>query len=354
MIFQFSRYCRALLPPISALLFLGGCRAATPPNHAASTRSATPVKSKPRVAVAKIVKSTKNATTHAQRVAQQDIEMRRGLRGQLLQIAMPMSALLHRQITALVYLPPDYRASASTRYPVAYLLHGAPGAARDWFVNAQAHRVAEKLILSKQIAPLILVAFDAMGPRGVNDVADYLDRADDSWPMESFMVRELVPWVDKTFRTLPKPQARALVGFSAGGYGAANLGLKHPNVWSVMASHSGFFDADDEAKNMTDILGALPAARPLWDANSPILLARKLPRGSRLHFYMDCGRSDALLGEFWKMRDELLTHQIDHESDVVEGHHTARYVQRRLPFSLRFCDRRWKEMAEQNAAVKAR
>ena len=272
--------------------------------------------------------------------------------GKMLRISMPMSPRLHRKITVWVYLPPGYN-RLRERFPVVYALHGMPGEVRDVFVKGRIHDDAEALFKARKVRPFLVVSFDGHGPESPTDATNFLDRADGSWPMESFMVRELVPWGDKTFRTVAKPQARALVGFSAGGYGAANLGLKHPDVWGMMASHSGFFDADDETENMTAILGALPAARPLWDANSPILLARKLPRGSRLHFYMDCGRSDSLLHEFWKMHDELLTHSIDHELDVVEGHHTARYLQRRLPFSLRFCDRRWKEMAT-NAAEAAR
>ncbi len=271
--------------------------------------------------------------------------MVRGLRGQLQRVPMPLSPRLKRSITAWIYLPPGY-ATSSTRFPVAYILHGAPGQARDCFVSAQVHRVAEHLILEKKVKPMILVGWDASGPKGADDVIDYLNRADGSWPMEDFITQELVPWIDANYRTQAQPQSRALIGFSAGGYGAANLGLKHPDIWSVMASHSGFFDPDSDRENITRILG--PKSE-MWDANNPILRVRELAPGTRLHFYMDVGRSDALLPDFLQMQRELQAQHIDYEAQIASGAHTWNYLRAHYRDSLLFVDRRWNEMASQMA-----
>lgn len=281
--------------------------------------------------------------TWQERIKAQNKALMEGLQGKLQILSLPASPrVANRRLTAMVYLPPGYDApeNARKRYPVAYILHGAPGGVRDPFVNAGVHRVAEELITSHRMQPAILVGWDGSGPKGVDDIVDYLDRKD-GYQEESFVLQDLVPWVDAQYRTIAKPEARALVGFSAGGYGAANLGLKHPDTFRVLVSHAGFFDPGDDEKNMTEILGPKSA---LWDANSPIERVRELSAGTRLHFYMDCGKDDELLREFKNMKRELRAKRVDFEAQVVSGAHDWAYLHDHYFDSLLFCDRRWKEM----------
>jgi enterochelin esterase family protein len=56
---------------------------------------------------------------------------------------------------------------------------------------------------------------------------------------EDHLVRELVPWVDRRYRTIPTPEARAIAGKSSGGYGALVQAMRHPDVWALVACHSG-------------------------------------------------------------------------------------------------------------------
>ena len=262
--------------------------------------------------------------------------------GKVVKVSMPMSPRLHRKITAWLYLPPGYD-KLNKRYPVVYVLHGAPGEVRDPFVKGRVHEAAEKLIMARKVPPFIVVCFDGHGPDSPSDITDFLNRADGKWQMEDFMVHELVPWVDKTYRTIPRARARALIGLSAGGYGALNLGLKHPDIWSIMGSHSGFFDPADDAKNIAEILGP---PGPLWAQNDPILKVRALPTGTRLHFYMDTGQNDELLGEFKKLSAELKARHIDHEAHVFPGKHSWAYWSAHLPDSLRFAGERFAELAK--------
>lgn len=285
-----------------------------------------------------------------QRAQEQDRALVAGLKGQLLQISLPASPLVrNRRLTSFVYLPPGYddAANATRLYSVAYLLHGAPGGVRDCFVNARAHRVAEKMILGGRISPMILVGWEAGGPGGLSDPVYYLNR-EDGYRMEDFVLQVLVPWVDARFRTQPRPESRALIGFSAGGFGAANLGLKHPEVWRVLASHAGFFNPADDIQEMSRILGPRDSHSAAWQANDPIAEARRIPNGTRLHFYMDVGREDSLLGEFRQMERELKVRGVDFEAHVFKGAHTWEYLERHYEDSLAFADSRWKEMAAQN------
>ena len=308
----------------------GGCRS----EQAAPNRTARP-------------QTAAKLSAHEAKLKAQDAALVAGLQGQLLRRPMPPSKYLQgRRVTAWVYLPPDY-AKSTLRYPVAYLLHGAPGSVRDPFVNARVHRVAEKLILGRQIQPLILVGWDGFGPRGFEDITNFLDRKDGKFQMESFVTRDLLPFIDGAFRTQARPQSRALIGFSAGGYGAANIGFKHPDLFGVMASHAGFFDPNDDARTITPILGPRASNAALWNANSPLLRARELPTGTRLHFYMDCGRDDPLLSEFHKMQAEIQARGVDFEAQIVEGAHDWSFLTLHYADSLRFCDGRFREMASQ-------
>ena len=262
--------------------------------------------------------------------------------GKVVKISMPLSPRLHRKITAWLYLPPGYDKS-DKRYPVVYILHGAPGEVRDPFVKGRVHEAAEKLIMARKVAPFIVVCFDGHGPDSPADVTNFLNRADGKWQMEDFMVHELVPWVDKKYRTIPKASARALIGVSAGGYGAFNLAMKHPDIWSIAGSQCGFFDPADDAKNMTEILGP---PGPLWKANNPMLEAPRLPLSAPLHFYLDTGQNDELMGEFQQMSAELKARHIDCVAHVFPGGHSWAYWSAHFPDSLLFAGQRFEEMAK--------
>lgn len=118
-----------------------------------------------------------------------------------------------------------------------------------------AEEMADQLIESGQMPPAILVAFDANGPRGTNDLTNYCNRVSDGYRVEDFITSELFPQIDATYRTCQSAAQRALWGYSSGGFGALNLGLHHPDIWKIWASHAGFYRAGDDAPAMTKILG---------------------------------------------------------------------------------------------------
>lgn len=258
--------------------------------------------------------------------------------GKLLKRSMPPSTLLHgRQITTWVYLPPGY-GQGNKRYPVVYVMHGMPGGVRDTFVKGEIHQSAAKLILSHHIEPLIIVGWDGQGPGGPADVTEFLDRPD--YLMESFITRELVPYIDRTYKTIADPRFRALDGISAGGYAAPNLLFKYPQLWHVASSHTGFFSPDDDKSNMTDILGP---RGPLWDANNPLKNAMKFGPQNGLHLYLDIGEGDDLVPEFKKFAGILKQRGIDHEAHLFPGRHTWGYWSEHFVDSLLFADKRFKE-----------
>ena len=111
----------------------------------------------------------------------------------------------------------------------------------------------------------------------VNGMTDsfYNDSPDGKWPMESVIVKELIPHVDKTYRTVPQRGSRAIEGYSMGGYGAAHLGFKYPDLFGVVGINAGAL-IQLNAQTMPDIFTKMFGADAAnVKANDPFELVRK-------------------------------------------------------------------------------
>jgi enterochelin esterase-like enzyme len=146
------------------------------------------------------------------------------------------SQALRSRLHFAVYLPGSY-AGGSGRYPVVYFLHGLPASATsylhlEWVSAALAHTGREAILVIPQ------------GTRVANGDPEYHDwGSGDDW--ETALARELPAWMDVNYRTLADRRARAIIGYSAGGYGASIIGFHHPETFSVIQSWSGYFQPTD-------------------------------------------------------------------------------------------------------------
>lgn len=145
-------------------------------------------------------------------------------------ILVPSEAL-GRAVPVNVVLPADYEAANDRRYPVLYLLHGAGDTYASWVDNTDVEEAVRPF-------GLIVVMPDAgRGP----DAGWYSDWRDGpAW--ESFHIGELVPYIDRAFRTVPDRSGRGIAGLSMGGFGAMSYAARHPDVFGVAASFSGAVD----------------------------------------------------------------------------------------------------------------
>ncbi|MBN1796961.1 MAG: hypothetical protein JW822_00170 [Spirochaetales bacterium] len=126
-----------------------------------------------------------------------------------------------------VLLPPDYQNSGK-HYPVIYYLNGfdAPVVAYKLFESGLVEA------RDKNGNAFIFVSISGLNKyRG-----SFYANSPVTGKWEDFIVKELVSLIDKRYRTLAKSEARGLAGFSMGGMGALNLGLRHPDVFSVVYS----------------------------------------------------------------------------------------------------------------------
>jgi enterochelin esterase-like enzyme len=160
------------------------------------------------------------------------------------------SPAVEGRLRLAVYLPEGYR-SSDRRYPVVYFLHGLPASSTSY---RGADFLERALAASRRRA--IIVA--PQGARDQDSDPEYLDWGPGrNW--ETAITRDVVKYVDSHWRTIPSRRGRAIVGLSAGGYGAVILSLHHLEAFSVVESWSGYFRPTNPAGTQTLDLGSARA-----------------------------------------------------------------------------------------------
>lgn len=138
-----------------------------------------------------------------------------------------------------VYLPPGYEREHERRFPVVYCLTGFTGRGQ-MLLNTQPFTPSipermDALIASGTIAEMIVVMPDCFTRLGGSQYVN----SEATGRYEDYLIQEIVPFVDEHFRTQARASARAVMGKSSGGYGALIHGMRHADVFGLVASHSG-------------------------------------------------------------------------------------------------------------------
>jgi dienelactone hydrolase/S-formylglutathione hydrolase FrmB len=136
------------------------------------------------------------------------------------------SATINGDVSYLIYLPPDYDKQTSVRYPVLYELPASGQSAKT--TSAEITRRVNDGIHAGKLGPMIIV-----GVNGLRGNTMYSDSRDGKWPLEMVIIKDLIPHIDATYRTIASREGRAVDGFSMGGYGTAHLGFKFPEIFGV-------------------------------------------------------------------------------------------------------------------------
>ena len=141
-----------------------------------------------------------------------------------------------------VYLPPGYEDS-DRRYPTVYLLHAYGETAADMVTPATDGLrwsppivdVLEPVFGRMGAQPMIVVIPDGSSRWGCGQWVD----SPVTGNFERYVLHDVVPAVDGTYRTIPEASSRGVFGFSSGGFGAWNLGSRNPDVFGALAMLSG-------------------------------------------------------------------------------------------------------------------
>lgn len=129
-----------------------------------------------------------------------------------------------QQVSCYVFTPIEYDLATEQRFPVLYWLHGAGGSSLA-AVTQLAQRY-DQAMRTRAIPPMLLVFPNGL-PLGM-----WCDWKDDSVKLETQFIEELMPHIDRSYRTIAQRKGRLIEGFSMGGYGAARLGFKYPHLFA--------------------------------------------------------------------------------------------------------------------------
>jgi enterochelin esterase family protein len=177
---------------------------------------------------------------------------------------------------AFVYLPPDYDTS-KVRYPVLYLQHGGGEDETGWIRQGKANFILDNLIASGNTKPMIIVMANGYASRVGYLVPDLTGKPFGSpefikvmqermGAFEDDMTKALIPFVDKTFRTVTDRDHRAMAGLSMGGMQTFQVTFDHLELFSYIGGFSGaanvFITGNGKMDTKTALNGAMadPAA----------------------------------------------------------------------------------------------
>jgi enterochelin esterase-like enzyme len=140
------------------------------------------------------------------------------------------SASMKRDVGYCVYLPPGYAKDTGRRYPVIYELHGANGDETRMVYSAT---VLHEGILKGRVPEIVMVF-----PNGGRSTM-YQDSGDGRFMAETMVIKDLIPHIDATYRTIADRKARCIEGFSMGARGATHLAMRYPEMFGSLFNQSG-------------------------------------------------------------------------------------------------------------------
>src|SRR5262245_146739 len=256
--------------------------------------------------------------------------------------SLPSKILAH-PVNYCVVLPPSYDGDKARKYPVLYFFHGL-GDNEQMFVHGGAFNLVQDLWERKEIGDFLIVTPEA-------GATFYINTHSGRARYEDFLLEEFLPAIEARYRTAAGRSNRGVGGVSMGGYGALHLAFRHPQLFSAVSAHSPALLTEIpavaarsaangmRARVLGETFGSPPDPR-FWERNSPITLARTLPR-SLLKIYFDCGEQDDYgFEQGAKALDEVLaSRRIPHEAHIYPGRHDWRYFAEHPPDSLKFQSR---------------
>ncbi len=243
------------------------------------------------------------------------------------------SPSLGKELKFAVQLPPTYQSDVKRRYPVLYFLHGMNGNEREFEKRGVAAAIS-KMREEGKIGEFIIVS-----PAGENSF--YLN-AKNGAQYEDAIIKDLIPYIEKTYRVIGTPATRSIQGISMGGWGALYLAFKHPEMFSTVTAHCAALvlemprptGGDQRSMFMARLVGKIfgdPPDEEYFRAANPVFVVEQnlaAIKKSGIKIYFDCGEQDRYgFQEPNKVFDEKLTKLgLVHEFHMYPGGHGWEYM----------------------------
>ncbi len=239
------------------------------------------------------------------------------------------STAMNKDIKCVIIQPTTSKTTGNTaasRLPVIYLLHGHGGNYAQWPATApQLQQEAdEKNILF-------------VSPDGGYDSWYFDSPVDPSVRYETFVSKELIPYIDAHYPTAADRAHRAITGLSMGGHGALYLAIRHKDLFGAAGAISGGVDLRPFPDNwgIKKDLGTITDHQENWDNNTVVTVADSLQNGE-LKIIFDCGTSDFFLTVNRNLHQKLLDKKIDHDYTERPGGHNGAYWRNSIDYQVLF------------------
>jgi enterochelin esterase family protein len=142
-----------------------------------------------------------------------------------------------------VYTPPDYDAATKALYPVLYLQHGSGEDETGWTFQGRANIILDNLIAAKKAVPMIIVMDNGYASRPGAAAPDAAvagrGAAGGTSAFEDVIVKDLIPLIDSTYRTIADREHRAMAGLSMGGNQTCQVTMRNLDKFAYIGAFSG-------------------------------------------------------------------------------------------------------------------
>ena len=234
-----------------------------------------------------------------------------------------------KKATKFVVIQPtnqNLQNNTQARYPVVYLLNGYGGDYGQWPITTpQLTKTADDL-------KIIFVCPDG----GIGSW--YFDSPiDSSIRYESYITKELVPYIDAHFSTKASSKSRAITGLSMGGHGALYLAIRHSDIFGAAGSTSGGVDfrAFPNRWDIKKALGEYESNKERWYEYT-VMRQVELLKNNQLALIIDCGIDDFFMPVNRTLHEKLLQLKIDHDYIERPGEHNHIYWGSSIDYQILF------------------
>jgi len=230
------------------------------------------------------------------------------------------SATLNMDRRVYIYTPAGYE-GGKLKYPVFYLLHGAGGDEDAWTNMGRAAQIMDNLIAQGKAKPMIVVMTNGNANQsGAQNEVPIAPQSNEqsmaayqrlAGKFEAHLVADLMPFIDKNFRTLKGKDNRAIAGLSMGGMHTQTITNNNPGVFSYIGVYSmGVMN-----------FGMSPDDAAKADKERDIKIEALKNSGYKL-YWIACGKDDFVYQSVIKLRDLLDKHNFKYVYRESTGGHT--------------------------------
>ena len=235
-----------------------------------------------------------------------------------------------------VYTPAGYESSHG-RYPVLYLLHGGGGDEDAWDNLGRAREILDNLIAAGKVKPMIVVMTngnynETAAPGIVPQVENSLSSATSSGMSQMLkfsdsIVADVIPFVDKRYRTSPDRDHRAIAGLSMGGAQTYDAGFHHMDQFAYMSTFSaGVILFPNAIKPPAGQSGPLSLLQLMGSPIDPAAMTAEFPKldasaNQKLRLlYITSGESDPLNHANLQFMDWLTSRGVQYKKMILPGY----------------------------------